>query len=198
MRASGVLARLFEALAHERDAEGYLIDATIIRAHQDASGAAKEGAQEIGRSRGGPSTKIHAVVDALGNPVRLALSPGQAHEMKLAYELLLGDIDITDAYVAGDKAYDAAPLVHMLETESTAARWSSLPRPIAPDSVRSTCTSTTCTSTRSGIWSGRNVRKHPPARPELREEPIDCQPRTSQSGLVVDKLVVEVDCGSSR
>ena len=41
--ASGVLAQLFEALARERDGEGYLIDATIVRAHQDASGAAKEG-----------------------------------------------------------------------------------------------------------------------------------------------------------
>jgi transposase len=52
------------------------------------------------------------VVDALGNPVRLALSPGQTHEMKLAYELLG---DITNAYVAGDKAYDAAPLVELLK-----------------------------------------------------------------------------------
>lgn len=41
--ASGVLARLFEALARERDDEGYLIDASIVRAHQDASGAAKKG-----------------------------------------------------------------------------------------------------------------------------------------------------------
>lgn len=57
---SGVLARLFDALARERDGEGYLIDATIVRAHQDASGAAKRrGSQEIGCSRGGPSSKIH-------------------------------------------------------------------------------------------------------------------------------------------
>ena len=41
---SGALALLFEALARERDAEGFLIDATIVRAHQDASGAAKKGA----------------------------------------------------------------------------------------------------------------------------------------------------------
>ena len=40
---SGVLARLFEALARERDREGFFIDATIVRAHQDASGAAREG-----------------------------------------------------------------------------------------------------------------------------------------------------------
>jgi hypothetical protein len=38
-----VLARLFEALACELDSEGFLLDATIVRAHQDASGAAKKG-----------------------------------------------------------------------------------------------------------------------------------------------------------
>lgn len=41
---SGVLARLFEALAREHDAQGFLVDATIVRAHQDAAGAAKKGA----------------------------------------------------------------------------------------------------------------------------------------------------------
>ena len=40
----GVFALLVEALSRERDGEGYSIDATIVRAHQDASGAAKEGA----------------------------------------------------------------------------------------------------------------------------------------------------------
>ncbi len=42
---SGVLARLLRGLAEEHDEEGYLIDATIVRAHQDASGAAKRGAR---------------------------------------------------------------------------------------------------------------------------------------------------------
>jgi transposase len=41
---NGTLAQLVEALSRERDGEGYLIDATIVRAHQDASGARKEGA----------------------------------------------------------------------------------------------------------------------------------------------------------
>ena len=63
----GVVAKALEALALERDGESFLIDAAIMRAHQDASGAQrKEGPQQIGRSRGGPSTKLHAVVDALG------------------------------------------------------------------------------------------------------------------------------------
>jgi transposase len=51
------------------------------------------------------------VVDALGNPIKIALTPGQTHEMKLAYELLG---DITNAYVAGDRAYDASALVELL------------------------------------------------------------------------------------
>lgn len=111
---SGVLAALFDALARERDGEGYLVDATIVRAHQDAAGAEKRtGPQEIGLSRGRPTTKIHALVDALGNPVKIALSPGQTHEMKLAYELLG---DVADAYVAADRAYDAKPLVELLQS----------------------------------------------------------------------------------
>ena len=51
------------------------------------------------------------MVDALGNPVRLLLTPGQTHEMKVAHELLAG---ICDAYVAGDMAYDAQSLVQDL------------------------------------------------------------------------------------
>src|SRR5262245_1371051 len=81
-------------------------------------GRVKRGAQEIGRSRGGPSTKVHAVVDALGNPIRLALSPGQTHEMKLASEVLA---DVADAYVVGDSAYSSAALVSELESRGCTA-----------------------------------------------------------------------------
>jgi IS5 family transposase len=72
----------------------------------------KKGAQQIGRSRGGPSTKVHALVDALGNPLLLMLTPGQTHEMKVAYQLLA---QVANAYVAADSAYDAAPLVAELQ-----------------------------------------------------------------------------------
>jgi len=87
----------------------------LTRMHRER---AERGPQEIGRSRGGPSTKIHAVVDALGNRVRLALWPGQTHEMKLAHEVLL---DIADAYVIGDSAYSAADLIAALEARGCQA-----------------------------------------------------------------------------
>jgi transposase len=53
-------------------------------------------------------------VDALGNPVKLLLSPGQAHEMTKASELVA---DVRNAYVVGDSAYCAAPLVAQLNAQ---------------------------------------------------------------------------------
>jgi transposase len=48
------------------------------------------GDEAIGRSRGGLSTKIHAAVDALGNPLRFILTAGQEHESKQAEALIDG------------------------------------------------------------------------------------------------------------
>src|ERR1019366_7280357 len=53
-----------------------------------APGREKNGLQAIGRSRGGLTTKIHALVDALGNPVELMLTPGQDHDLTCAETLL--------------------------------------------------------------------------------------------------------------
>ena len=48
----------------------------------------KNGEQAIGRSRGGLTIKILALVDALGNPVELMLTPGQAHDLACAEPLI--------------------------------------------------------------------------------------------------------------
>jgi transposase len=60
--------------------------------------------QAIGRSKGGLSTKIHAMVDALGNPTAFFLTPGQAHDLEGA-DALLPQMQ-ADALLA-DKAFDA-------------------------------------------------------------------------------------------
>ncbi len=49
------------------------------------------------------STKLHIAVDALGNPLRVRLSPGQAHEMTQARPLIEG---LPAAMLIGDKAFD--------------------------------------------------------------------------------------------
>ena len=55
----------------------------------------------MGRSRGGLTTKIHALVDALGLPIALKLTEGQAHDGRAAADMLdalgQGDILLADA-----------------------------------------------------------------------------------------------------
>jgi transposase len=67
---TGVWERVFQKLSEDADNEYAMIDATIVRAHQHSAGVKASRAEQeaIGRSKGGLSTKIHTVVDALGNP----------------------------------------------------------------------------------------------------------------------------------
>ena len=44
----------------------------------------------MGRSRGGLTTKIHALVDANGLPILLKLTAGQAHDGRSAADMLAG------------------------------------------------------------------------------------------------------------
>ena len=61
-----------------------------------------------GRSRGGLSTKIHAAVDSLGNPVRLMITEGQASDYQKADDLIAG---FQADYVIADKGYDSDAFV---------------------------------------------------------------------------------------
>jgi transposase len=62
----------------------------------------------MGRSRGGLTTKIHAVVDANGNPIALKLSEGQAHDGRQAADLL--DSVGTGQILLADRGYDSDAL----------------------------------------------------------------------------------------
>jgi transposase len=96
---------MFQHLAADADNEYAMIDSTIVRAHQHSAGAQKSGEdQAIGRSRGGLSTKIHALVDALGNPIDFVLTGGDAHDLVGADHLL--PAMEADTLIA-DKAFDA-------------------------------------------------------------------------------------------
>jgi transposase len=71
----------------------------------------KNGEKAIGRSRGGPSTKIYALADALSNPCALILPPGQDHDLACAQPL---PENTTPGAVIADKAYDADALIDKL------------------------------------------------------------------------------------
>ena len=59
----------------------------------------------MGRSRGGLTTKIHALVDGRGLPIGLHLSEGQANDCREA-EGLLATVPSGSTFLA-DKAYDS-------------------------------------------------------------------------------------------
>ena len=110
---------IFKRLSEDADFEYVMIDGTIVRVHQHGAGA-RGGTQNqaIGRSRGGLTTKIAALVDALGNLVRFTLLPGQRHDIKSVDDLLEG-IDC-EAFL-GDKAFDAKALRARLAQDGTEA-----------------------------------------------------------------------------
>jgi transposase len=62
----------------------------------------------MGRSRGGLTTKIHALVDACGLPILLKLTEGQAHDGRSA-EDMLASVGRGNVLLA-DRAYDSDAL----------------------------------------------------------------------------------------
>ena len=68
----------------------------------------KEGSQALGRSAGGPTTKIHLVADAMGNPVVFDLTGGEVHDVKKAPDLL-EKLPKLGEFTLADNGYDSDP-----------------------------------------------------------------------------------------
>ena len=63
----------------------------------------------IGRTRGGLNTKLHTIVDGLGNPVTFLLSAGNDHDSTHAIQLL-EQVNISGSSVLADRAYGSASI----------------------------------------------------------------------------------------
>ena len=61
--------------------------------------------QAIGISRGGRTTKIHAVVDSKGRPLNFTVTGGQVHDSQVVEEVL--NTPRSPLAVSADKAYDS-------------------------------------------------------------------------------------------
>ena len=93
------------ALAAGHDAAVQMIDTSVVRVHQHGACIAGNSEQLMGRWRGGLTTKIHAVVDTSGLPVRLALTTGEAHDNRLVLALL--SALKSGAMLLADRGFDA-------------------------------------------------------------------------------------------
>ncbi len=81
----------------------------------------------MGRSRGGLTTKIHALVDADGRPVRLELTAGQAGDAPAAAALL--ENLAPGAILIADRAYDTNAIRDLAADRGA---WANIP----PRSIR--------------------------------------------------------------
>ncbi len=89
----------------------------------------------MGRSRGGLTTKIHALVDAMGLPIALKLSEGQAHDGRSAEGMLdtLGPGNI----LLADRAYDSNALRQWLTERGAWGNIRAMPGRLEPPAFSS-------------------------------------------------------------
>ena len=79
----------------------------------------------MGRSRGGLTTKIHALVDANGMPIALKLTEGQAHDGRSAADML--DSVGKGQTLLADRAYDSDALRETLAERGAKANIKPMP-----------------------------------------------------------------------
>jgi len=120
-RKAGIWDNIPAAMTDRRD-DVQMLDMSVVRVHQHASCIKKRESNCTGRSRGGLTTNIHAVVDAKGLPLRLALSAGQDHDSLLARDLLT-ELRYNGMLLA-DRAYDSDATRELVRQRGT---WASIP-----------------------------------------------------------------------
>ncbi len=113
----GVWQKIFQAAQQDPDIEYVMLDSTIVRANACAAGYTKDSQVKecLGRSRGGFTTKIHALTDALGNPLKFILTGGQQNDITQAIPLLQ---DVYNTFVIADKGYDSNDLIAFLQNNN--------------------------------------------------------------------------------
>ena len=103
---AGIWDKIFDAFVDFHNVDTVVVDAISIRAHPSAAKLKKTDKRRcLGRFRGGLGTKIHASNNQDGLPLKLELTPGQAHDAPVSETLLTGQQP--GQWVLADKAYDA-------------------------------------------------------------------------------------------
>lgn len=113
-------SNILNHFTQDHDGENIMIDSTIIRAHPCSAGYKKDSAEAecLGRSKGGFTTKIHAVVDGLGQALRFKLTGGNRNDITQACELIAG---FEASNIIVDKAYDSNRLLEQIENQGCEA-----------------------------------------------------------------------------
>ncbi len=81
---------MLAALTTDRDNKHLMLNSTIVHAHQQAASGKEAADQALGHSRGGLTTKVHILADALGRPLRLIITVSEVGNIAQALALLDG------------------------------------------------------------------------------------------------------------
>lgn len=119
---AGVWNDILDAISTVKNADVQMIDSSIVRVHLHGACVKREEAHCTGRSRGGLTTKIHALVDRQGLPLQLALTAGQQHDSLLAAKLMNG-LRNKDMLLA-DKANDSDGIRNLANERGA---WANIP-----------------------------------------------------------------------
>jgi len=173
------VAGRWEALRQTLEAQQrcyLLIDSSIIKAHPHAAGAGRSGEKAeaaLGRSRGGFSTKLPAVVSEHGRLVRYLLTGGEVNDITQAKQLVSQDLEGTG--VVGDRAYDSNEFIAHLGELGLEVVIPSRARRVVPRSInteiyrRRNVIERWFSKKRQSIWAGRSKLFPPDARENVGE-----------------------------
>lgn len=111
---SGRWETLRRALTVVQSTKLLLLDSTIVKAHSHAAGVRtdRQRAEALGRSRGGFTTKLHALITETGQLVRYVLTGGEVNDITQAERLVRPREGST---LVGDRAYDSDGFIRHLE-----------------------------------------------------------------------------------
>ena len=106
--------------AQDSDLEYVMVDSTVIRAHACCTTGKKETQTEegLGRSKGGLTSKIHMISDALGMPLAFSITGGEKADCSEAIGLLE---QCKYDYALMDKAYDSHAIIAYIESTGAVA-----------------------------------------------------------------------------
>jgi len=105
----GIWQKVFLKIRGDFDMEWAMVDSSSIKVHQH--GISKKGLkaklENIGKTVGGRTTKIHMLGDSHGNPVDFISSPGEVHDIRVVARLV-EDYEFDN--FLGDRAYKSKNL----------------------------------------------------------------------------------------
>ena len=91
-----------------------MIDSTFSKSHRTSVSMAYDGQpRQIGRSRGGLTTKIHVLCDENRMPIDFCITNGEVHDVKAGYDLVRANRHRIKTLIA-DKAYDSGSMRQIL------------------------------------------------------------------------------------